>query len=122
MPAAADTTRHGQLFDVLMDHAPDVRASMPCEAQRARRDIARALALSEDIIQPRMRMAVQRALFTVAADLGCAVCGKTIAVAELESCSMTRQSLVHLWGSCSDQFATWLGTTVDEALEGNAWL
>lgn len=118
MPTADPSRR---LFEELLQHAPDVRAMRPGDAQAARRELARAIALSDDIVQPRLRMAVQRALYTVAADLGCAVCGKPITLAELETCSLTRQSLVHLWGSCSDQFAAWLGTTVDDALIGDAW-
>lgn len=111
-----------QLFDGLLYNAPDVRALDAMALQRSRRDIARAIADSEDISHPRVRAAVQRALFTVAAELGCAVCGKPINVAELESCALTRQSLVHLWGQCSDRFAVMLGVTVDEALTGDAWL
>lgn len=100
--------------------APVVRTE-PTEMQQTRRHLLRALADADEITHPRLRRAVQRSLFMVAAELGCAVCGKPITLDELETCALTRSSLVHLWGSCSDTLAASLGMTVDDVLSGKCW-
>lgn len=120
MPAVPPRLQHA--FQQLLTHAPEVRGMTALEVQLARVGVARALMECEDIGHTRVRASVQRALIVVASELGCAVCGKPIPMRELELHALTRQSLVHLWGNCSDRFAALLGTTVDDALSGDAWL
>lgn len=101
-------------------HAPLVRAE-PNDLQRARLEIVRAIADAEEVLNPRLRRALLRSLFLVAQELGCAVCGLPIKLNELETCDLTRRSLVHLWGGCSDQLAKALQMSGDDVLRGKCW-
>lgn len=115
--------RMQQLIDLELGiavHAPRVRTE-PTEMQQTRRHLVRAIADAEEIVHPRLRRAILRSLYQAASEIGCAVCGAPIKLDELETCDMTRRSLVHLWGACSDQLAATLGMTVDDVLNGRCW-
>lgn len=117
------TARMQQLIDEHLGmalHAPGVRIE-PIEMQVARRHIVRALEDAREVAHPRLRLMLLRSLYRVASELGCAVCGAPIEVRELETSEMTRRSLVHLDGSCSDQLAAALEMTPDEIMKGLFW-
>lgn len=103
----------------LVLHAPAVVIE-PDALQRVRRDLVRAIADAEEITSAPARRSILRALLMIASEVGCAVCGGSITLRELEECE-TRRSLVHLWGSCSDRLADILGASPDDVLDGRCW-
>lgn len=106
------STLRTRAFTALLPAAPSCTERAPERTHHARLRAHDARLLCAEVEPVHVRVAMRSALVTVAAELGCVVCGRPLPFE-----SAARSTLpVHLWGPCLDRLSAATGVSVDVLL------